>query len=91
VKFTRLPTERRRHGLEKSDPSCVLQVSDNLTVKVKQRRLGSLCLELCGSPLGVFLLEVLLDPGDGDGGPYTSPEEWQDPANLLTIRNLKEG
>ena len=40
-----------------------------------------------GLPLGigpvvVLLLQVALDPGDGDGGPDAGPEEGEDPADL---------
>jgi hypothetical protein len=44
-----------------------------------------LCLEIGGCPLLVFLGQVALDPGDGDGGPNTSPEEGHDPADLCGV------
>jgi hypothetical protein len=34
-----------------------------------------LCLEVCGGPLLELLLEIALNPRDGDGCPDTGPEE----------------
>ena len=44
-------------------------------------------LPLGFGPVVVLLLEVALDPGNGDGGPDTGPEEGENPANLYYISN----
>lgn len=43
------------------------------------------CLEVGCGPFLVLFLEVALDPGDGDGGPDTCPEEGKDPADLVML------
>lgn len=47
--------------------------------KMKQ----NLSLEVGGSPMVVFKFEFVLDPRNGNGGPYTSPEEGENPANNI--------
>jgi hypothetical protein len=46
-----------------------------------------LSLPLGFGPVVVLLLEVALDPRNGDGGPDTGPEEGKNPANLDRISN----
>ena len=50
--------------------------------KGEKNLIKALCLEVRGSPLLELFLEIALHPGNGDGGPYTSPEERQNPADL---------
>jgi hypothetical protein len=57
----------------------------NKREKVKIKSRGGLGLEVGRGPLLVLLCELLLDPRDGDGGPYTCPQEREDPSDLHMI------
>lgn len=51
-------------------------------VLIQRKFTKGLSLPLSLSPVVVFLLEVALNPGNGDCGPETGPEEGEDPTNL---------
>jgi hypothetical protein len=71
------------------EPNAVAIVRNNGTRKrqKKKKRVTKTFLrfEIGGCPLFVFLGQVSLDPGNGDGGPDTGPEEGHDPADLPSI------
>lgn len=56
--------------------------NNNTSNKWTRVRLG---LEVGRGPLFILFGELPLHPRDGDGGPYTSPEEGKDPADLGTV------
>jgi hypothetical protein len=47
---------------------------------------GRLCLEVGSGPLFILFGELSLHPWDGNGGPYASPEEGEDPSDLADVR-----
>lgn len=76
--------DQRRHRIE---THCSQLLQERYKIKYKEKRLknAQLSLPLCCSPIFVFLFEISLNPGDGDGGPDASPNERKNPTDLAKL------